>query len=87
MECRPTKGSFHPILRCEHEHRTYVWPDGALLQIGIPTMRVNTGRWGTSKDFDTLMANRGIEPPLPGYTEEDGLPMGHRCPRAMFTNS
>ena len=43
-------------------------------KLGIPTMRVNTGRWGTSKDFDTLMANRGIEPPLEGYTEEDGYP-------------
>lgn len=42
--------------------------------LGIPTMRVNTGRWGTSKDFDTLMANRGIEPPLEGYTDEDGFP-------------
>ncbi|MDX1964840.1 MAG: TIM barrel protein [Pirellulales bacterium] len=40
--------------------------------MGIPTMRVNTGRWGTSKDFDALMANRGIEPNLPGYTDEDG---------------
>lgn len=42
--------------------------------LGIPTMRVNTGRWGTSKNFDELMANRGIEPPLPGYTDEDGFP-------------
>lgn len=42
--------------------------------LGIPTMRVNTGRWGTSKNFDELMANRGIEPPLAGYTEEDGFP-------------
>jgi sugar phosphate isomerase/epimerase len=42
-------------------------------QLGIPTMRVNTGRWGTSKDFDTLMKNRGIEPPLVGYTDEDGF--------------
>jgi sugar phosphate isomerase/epimerase len=41
--------------------------------LGIPTIRVNTGRWGTSKDFDTLMANRGIEPRLPGYTDEDGF--------------
>jgi len=40
--------------------------------MGIPTMRVNTGRWGTSKDFDALMANRGIEPNLPGYTDDDG---------------
>ncbi len=43
-------------------------------KLGIPIIRVNTGRWGTTKKFDTLMANRGIEPPLPGYTEEDGFP-------------
>jgi L-ribulose-5-phosphate 3-epimerase len=41
--------------------------------LGIPTMRLNTGRWGTSKDFDALMANRGIEPALEGYTDEDGF--------------
>ena len=35
-------------------------------QMGIPCIRVNTGTWGTSKDFDDLMANRGIEPSLPG---------------------
>lgn len=42
-------------------------------QLGIPTIRVNSGRWGTSKDFDELMANRGIEDPLPGYDEEDAF--------------
>jgi sugar phosphate isomerase/epimerase len=41
-------------------------------QMGIPTMRVNTGTWGTSKNFDELMKNRGIEPPVKGYTDEDG---------------
>lgn len=41
--------------------------------LGIPTMRVNTGRWGTSGNFDELMANRGIEPTLEGYTEDDGF--------------
>ncbi len=41
--------------------------------LGIPTIRVNTGRWGTTKDFDTLMANRGIEPNLEGYTDDDGF--------------
>jgi L-ribulose-5-phosphate 3-epimerase len=41
-------------------------------QMGIPTMRVNTGRWETSKNFDELMKNRGIEPPVKGYTDEDG---------------
>jgi len=42
-------------------------------ELGIPTMRLNTGRWGTTKSFDDLMANRGIEPVLEGYTEEDGF--------------
>src|SRR5262245_56870577 len=42
-------------------------------QMGNPTMRVNTGTWGTSKNFDELMKNRGIEPPLPGHTDEDGF--------------
>jgi len=40
--------------------------------LGIPTIRVNTGRWGTSPSFDELMKNRGIEPRLAGYTDEDG---------------
>ena len=35
-------------------------------------MRVNTGRWGTTKDFDELMRNRGIEPRLEGYTDDQG---------------
>lgn len=58
--------------------------------LGIPTMRVNTGTWGTSKDFDDLMAKRGIEQPKDGYTDEDGfgwvieslekcLPVAERC--------
>lgn len=58
--------------------------------LGIPTIRVNTGRWGTAKDFDELMANRGIEPRLADYTDDDGfkwvidslekcLPAAERC--------
>ncbi|WP_145368327.1 sugar phosphate isomerase/epimerase family protein [Maioricimonas rarisocia] len=42
-------------------------------QLGIPTMRVNTGTWGTSRNFDDLMKNRGIEPPIDGYTDEEGF--------------
>src|SRR5436853_629898 len=42
-------------------------------RIGIPTMRVNTGRWGTTRDFDELMKNKGIEPPQPGHTDEEGF--------------
>jgi L-ribulose-5-phosphate 3-epimerase len=41
-------------------------------QLGMPCIRINTGRWNTV-DFDTLMANRGIEPILSGHTEEEGF--------------
>jgi L-ribulose-5-phosphate 3-epimerase len=69
-------------------HQGFVSPDPAVRQenidktlhsidlayrLGIPTMRVNTGRWGTSKDFDELMANRGIEPRLPGHTDDEAF--------------
>ena len=42
-------------------------------RLGIPTMRLNTGRWGTTKSFDDLMANNGIEPTLKGYTDDEGF--------------
>ena len=35
-------------------------------KLGIPTMRLNTGRWGTIKSFDLLMEKKGIEPRLEG---------------------
>lgn len=69
-------------------HQTFVSPDPEVRQqnvdhtircielayaMGIPTIRVNTGRWGTSKNFDELMANKGIEPRLEGYTDDDGF--------------
>jgi sugar phosphate isomerase/epimerase len=41
-------------------------------QLGIPSLRINTGRWNTV-DFDTLMAKRGIEPILADHTEEEGF--------------
>lgn len=42
-------------------------------RMGIPTMRINTGRWGTTRSFDALMANKGIEPPLEGFSEEQAF--------------
>ena len=75
-------------LCCMSTHQGYVSPDKARRQknidltikqieiayrLGVPIVRINTGRWGTSGNFDELMANRGIEPTLPGYTEEDGF--------------
>lgn len=41
--------------------------------LGIPTMRVNTGTWGTRKDFDDLMKHKGIEEPARGHTDEEGF--------------
>ena len=47
--------------------------------LGIPTIRINTGRWGTTKpigdksEFDVLMDNKGAESIIDGYTEEEGF--------------
>jgi len=41
--------------------------------LGIFYIRLNSGRWNTIDSFDNLMANKGIEPVLPGYTEDDGF--------------
>ncbi|MGL6196161.1 MAG: sugar phosphate isomerase/epimerase family protein [Thermoguttaceae bacterium] len=43
-------------------------------KLGIPTIRVNTGRWSSIASFDELMEKRGIAPPLPGFTDEDAFP-------------
>lgn len=68
-------------------HQGFVSPDATLRRenvdqtrryielawkLGVPTLRVNTGRWNTIKDFDELMANRGIEPNLEGYGDDEG---------------
>ena len=42
-------------------------------QLGSPTLRLNTGRWGTIRDFNELMRQRGVEPKLEGYTEDQGF--------------
>ena len=41
--------------------------------LGVPCIRLNSGRWKTIKDFDELMKARGIEPVLEGYKEDDGF--------------
>jgi sugar phosphate isomerase/epimerase len=75
-------------LTCLSIHQGFVTPDKEELKknvdhtkkcielasrMGIPCMRLNTGRWNTIKSFDELMKNRGVEPILPGYTEDDGF--------------
>ncbi len=73
---------------CLSIHQSFVSPDKEFLKkeiehtkkcielaarMGIPCLRLNSGRWNTIKSFDELMKNRGVEPILPGYTEEDGF--------------
>ena len=41
--------------------------------LGISYIRLNSGRWNTIDSFDDLMANKGVEPILPGFTEDDGF--------------
>ena len=42
-------------------------------QMGIPCIRLNSGRWNTIESFDDLMKARGEEPVLPGHTEDEGF--------------
>ena len=73
-------------MTCLSIHQGFVYPDPAERQkhidhtlhcmqlaadMGIPCMRLNTGRWGTVKSFDEFMAKRGQEPALAGHTEEE----------------
>ena len=69
-------------------HQDFVSPDAAerrkaidhtircidlAARLGIPAIRLNSGRWKTIKSFDDLMKVKGNEPPLPGYTEADAM--------------
>ncbi len=75
-------------LICLSIHQNFVSPDEAVRQqniehtlrcielayaMGIPCIRINSGRWGTVASFDDLMDLRGEEPPLPGYSEHDAF--------------
>ena len=75
-------------LICLSIHQDFVDPDEAVrdrniehtlrcidiaYELGISYIRLNSGRWNTIKSFDELMAKRGIEPVLPGFTEDDGF--------------
>lgn len=42
-------------------------------RLGIPCVRLNSGRWKTIPSFDDLMKVKGDEPPLPGYKLEDAI--------------
>ena len=42
-------------------------------ELGIPSIRLNSGRWGTVGSFDELMKVEGQEPPLPNHTEDEAF--------------
>jgi sugar phosphate isomerase/epimerase len=42
-------------------------------RLGIPSIRLNSGRWNTIPSFDDLMKVKGDEPPIKGYTDEDAF--------------
>jgi L-ribulose-5-phosphate 3-epimerase len=75
-------------LICLSIHQNFVSPDPEVRQqnvahtvhciqtaheMGIPCIRLNSGRWGTVESFDRLMEIRGEEPPLPGHTEDEAF--------------
>jgi len=79
---------------CLSIHQNFVHPDATERQkqiehthkcieiayeLGIPCIRLNSGRWNTIKSFDDLMKARGIEPILPGFSEDDGFKWCIEC--------
>ena len=79
------KGLDMPMLSI---HQDFVSPDAAerkqhidhtkhcidlATQLGIPCVRLNSGRWKTIKSFDDLMKAKGDEPPIAGYKEADAI--------------
>jgi sugar phosphate isomerase/epimerase len=79
---------------CISIHQDFVQPDPAKRQIeidhthkcleiahelGVPCIRLNSGRWKTIQDFDDLMKARGVEPIMPGHTEDEGFQWCIEC--------
>ena len=75
-------------LICLSIHQDFVWPKEADRQkaiahtekcielayaLGVPCIRLNSGRWKTIPNFDALMKARGEEPVLRGYQEADAF--------------
>jgi L-ribulose-5-phosphate 3-epimerase len=69
-------------------HQDFVDPDPAKRQkeidhtvrclelaarLGIPCIRLNSGRWDTIPSFDDLMKVKGREPPSAGHTDKDAF--------------
>ena len=69
-------------------HQDFVFPEAAerdkmiahtvgcvelAARLGIPCVRLNSGRWKTIKSFDDLMKVKGDEPTIAGYTEQNAI--------------
>ncbi len=88
-------------LICLSIHQNFVSPDKNVRQeqidhtlrcielayaLGIPCIRINSGRWNTVS-FDELMALRGEEPALPGYSDDDAFNWCIECMEACMSKS
>jgi L-ribulose-5-phosphate 3-epimerase len=68
------QGFVNPNRQERHDHiQKTLYQIDLAYRLGIPTMRINTGRWGTIKSFDDFMTKKGIEPALPGHTDEEAF--------------
>ncbi len=56
-------------------------------KLGIPCMRLNSGRWNTTKSFDEYMKNKGVEAAIPGYTEDDAFKWAIDCTRQCLAKA
>ena len=75
-------------LICLSIHQNFVSPEAAERQkhidhtvkciqlaheLGVPCIRLNSGRWNTVRSFDELMKRRGEEPEIEGYKDDDAF--------------
>jgi sugar phosphate isomerase/epimerase len=60
---------------------------GLAQKLGIPAVRLNSGRWNTIKSFDDLMKAKGDEPPIQGYTDEDAFKWCVECIRVCLPDA
>jgi sugar phosphate isomerase/epimerase len=60
---------------------------GLAAKLGIPAIRLNSGRWNTIKSFDDLMKVKGDEPPIQGYTDQDAFTWCVDCIKACLPDA
>ena len=75
-------------------HQDFVWADKETRQqnvahtlhcidlaheLGIPSLRINSGGWRKQGNFDDLLAARGWVEPWPGHTQEEGFAWVCEC--------